>query len=178
MAEPSITHTGEDYAIHIMEPLCAVFRRKLKGEGLKYTPERARILDAIVRAPEPFTVDQVIAMLEREAKDAGASASLRGSTSIRTSKATVYRTIKLLAEAGIIQQVLFQAEHAHYQLVYGRASTGLLVRTDTHEIEPIDVPELDAIRDRLCRERGLEAHGHRLVIFAVGPNPTTETRRR
>ena len=35
--------------IRIIEPLCAVFRRKLKSEGLKYTPERAQILDAIIR---------------------------------------------------------------------------------------------------------------------------------
>ena len=29
--------------IRIVEPLCAVFRRRLKTEGLKYTPERATV---------------------------------------------------------------------------------------------------------------------------------------
>ena len=81
------------------------------------------------------------------------------------SRATVYRTIKLLAEAGIIQQVLFDTEQAHYQLAYGRAASGLLVEVESGEITPIDVPELAAIRDRVCRERGLVAEGHRLVIY-------------
>ena len=82
------------------------------------------------------------------------------------SKATIYRTIKLLQEAGIIQQVLVDSEHAHYQLAYGRRPRDLLVRVDTNEIIPIEIPELVAIRDRICRERGLNPHGHRLQIYA------------
>ena len=58
------------------------------------------------------------------------------------------------------------SEHAHYQLAYGVRSAGLLVRVDTKEITPFDAPELSALRDRICRERGLVAEGHRLVIYA------------
>ena len=39
--------TAED--LDIIEPLCAVFRRHLKAENQKYTPERARVLDAVDR---------------------------------------------------------------------------------------------------------------------------------
>jgi Fur family ferric uptake transcriptional regulator len=145
--------------IRIIEPLCAVFRRKLKSEGLKYTPERAQILDAIIRRDDEgasgggvFQADELLA-------------AMRGS-GFRVSKATIYRTIKLLAEAGIIQQVLFDAETAHYQLAYGKSSSGLLVNVDTREITPIDLPELVAIRERICRERGLAAEGHRVVVYA------------
>ena len=74
----------------IVEPLCAVFRRKLKSEGLKYTPERAHVLDTIVRLDELFEADTIIERVKN--------------SDIRVSKATVYRTIKLLQEAGIIQR--------------------------------------------------------------------------
>jgi Fur family ferric uptake transcriptional regulator len=137
---------------HITEPLCAVFRRKLKSEGLKYTPERAQILDAIIQRDAVFQADQLLESMQR--------------AGFRVSKATIYRTIKLLQEAGIIQQVLFDAEQSHYQLAYGRRSGGLLVRVDTKEIIPLDVPELVALRDKLCAQRGLLADGHRLVIYA------------
>lgn len=172
---------GDD--IRIIEPLCAVFRRKLKAEGLKYTPERAYILDAIMRR----AMEAESAARAGEGERAGSPFAAGGKTAIgankggvfeaeelveqmrlqgfRVSRATVYRTIKLLAEAGIIQQVLFDTEQAHYQLAYGRASSGLLVDVDTNEITPIDVPELAAIRERICRERGLVAEGHRLVIY-------------
>lgn len=135
----------------IIEPLCAVFRRRLKAEGLKYTPERAQILDAIIQMDEVFEAD---ALLERM-KKAG----------FRVSKATIYRTIRLLADAGIIQQVLLDGDQAHYQLAYGTRSGGILVNVDTNEITPIDVPELAALRDRICAQHGLRPEGHRLVVY-------------
>lgn len=141
-----------DEDVRIFEPLCAVFRRHLKSLGQKYTPERAKVLDALIQMDDLFQADQ----LQEAMKSAGH----------RVSKATVYRTIKLLQDAGIIQQVLFDAEHAHYQLAYGRAPRDLLIRVDTNEVIRIDVPELARIRDRICREMGLRADGHRFQIFA------------
>jgi len=137
----------------IIEPLCAVFRRHLKSVGLKYTPERAQVLDVLVQLDDLFQADQLQAAM----RDAGH----------KVSKATIYRTIKLLQEAGIIQQVLVDAEHAHYQLAYGKQPLDLLVRIDTNEVMRIDVPELAQIRERICREHGLTAEGHRFQIFAV-----------
>jgi Fur family ferric uptake transcriptional regulator len=89
-------------------------------------------------------------------------------SSERVSKATIYRTIKLLQDAGIVQRVLIDGEHAYYQLVYGTRPNDLLIRVDTGEVEPIELPELVEIRDRICRERGLDPQGHRLQIFAIG----------
>ncbi|MBX3359102.1 MAG: transcriptional repressor [Phycisphaeraceae bacterium] len=139
-------------AMRIIEPLCAVFRRKLKSVGLKYTPERAQILDAIIQWEGVFQAEELLESMKR--------------AEFRVSKATIYRTIKLLAEAGIIQQVLFDAEHAHYHLAYGKSATGLLVNVDTREITAIEVPEIAAIRDRICRENGVVPEGHRLVVYA------------
>ena len=140
--------------LEIIEPLCAVFRRKLKAEGLKYTPERARILDAIVGRDGLFEADELLAAVK--------------SGGHRVSKATVYRTIRLLQDAGIIQRVLFDEDQAHYQLVYGRRPNDLLIRLDTRQVVPIDLPEMLALRDKVCRDRGLDPRGHSLQIFAVG----------
>jgi len=144
--------TSGTAGLEIIEPLCAVFRRKLRQEGLKYTPERAQILDAIIRKEGLFEAEG----LQCELKGGG----------FRVSKATVYRTIKLLQDAGIIQRVLLDPEQSHYQLVYGRRPHDLLVRTDTHEAVEIDVPELIELRDRLCAQRGLAPMGHRFTVYA------------
>lgn len=137
----------------IIEPLCAVFRRSLKDVGLKYTPERAQILDTIIELDGLFEADQLL----EEVKGKG----------FRVSKATVYRTLKLLEDAGIIQRVLFDREQSHYQLAYGRKGNTLLVRMDTGEVEVLELPELVALRDKICKARGLRAEGHRLQIFAT-----------
>lgn len=141
----------------IAEPLCAVFRRHLKSLGQKYTPERAQVLDILIRLDDLFEAEALQRALAREGR--------------RVSKATVYRTIKLLQDAGIIQKVLYDAEsdsdQAHYQLAYGRRPRDLLIRIDTKAVETIEVPELAEIRDRLCQRLGLRAVGHRLQIYAT-----------
>lgn len=137
----------------IIEPLCAVFRRSLKEEGLKYTPERAQILDTIIAFDGLFEAEQLL----EEVKSKG----------FRVSKATVYRTLKLLEDSGIIQRVLFDREQSHYQLAYGRRGNTLLVRVDTGEVEMLEMPELVALRDKICKARGLKPEGHRLQIFAT-----------
>ena len=146
-------HDGPLEDIEVVEPLCAVFRRHLKSLGQKYTPERAQILDVLLRMDDVFEADRLLDEMRR-----------RG---FRVSKATIYRTIKLLQDAGIIQQILLDAEQAHYQLVYGTRPRDLLIRVDTNEVVSIDVPELAAIRDRICAELGLRPESHRFQIFAV-----------
>lgn len=152
MPEPSPTQSP---AIRITEPLCAVFRRQLKAEGQKYTPERAQVLDAIISLDRIFEAEQVIDELRVRRH--------------RVSKATVYRTINLLQDAGIIQRVLTEGDQAQYQLAYGESPSDTLVRLDTREVINIDVPELAQIRERICKELGLVPQGHKLQIFAVAP---------
>jgi len=142
--------------IQITEPLCAVFRRRLKDAGQKYTPERAKILDAIIAIDDIFEADQLQTAL-REGE-------------FPVSKATIYRTLKLLQMTGIIQEAPINSEQAHYQLCYGRRPRDLLIRVDTDEIVTIDVPELIELRDAICARLGLEAQGHKLQIFAQVKN--------
>lgn len=137
----------------IIEPLCAVFRRKLKSEGLKYTPERAQVLDAVLGFEGLFEAERVIDRVKV--------------SGIRVSKATVYRTIKLLQEAGIIQRVLVDEDQSRYQVVYGGGGSDLVIRLDGGEAIAVEIPELIALRDKVCAKLGLTAKGHRLHVFAV-----------
>ena len=154
---PNASGTGEDSPDapalgSPFDPLCSVFRRALKNEGLKYTPERAQILDTIIRLDGIFEAES----LQDELRRGGH----------RVSKATVYRTLKLLEDAGIIQRVLFDPEQSHYQLAYGQRSDAVLIRTDTGEPEAVAIPELSDLVERLCSARGLRIEGVRLQIFA------------
>ena len=149
---PPPSSQGDDLSVQVFEPLCAVFRRKLKAEGLKYTPERAQMLDTVMRFDGLFEADRV----QEEVKTRG----------FRVSKATVYRTLHLLQKAGIIQRVPFDDEQTHYQVVYGRSPKDVLIRLDTRELVEVELPEVVKLRDALCKKLGLVARGHRLQIFA------------
>lgn len=138
-----------------MAPLCAVFRRFLRLRDLKYTTERADVLHAIIERDGPFEVEDLLADMRA-----------RGH---RASKATVYRTIRLLQDAGIITPALFEARQSHYQLVYGREPRDAMVCMKTGRHIEFTSPELAALRDRICREHGWDAIAHRLQIFAISP---------
>lgn len=139
-----------------MAPLCAVFRRFLKSRDLKYTQERAEILNAIIeREDAAFEADELILAL--------------GSRSRRVSKATIYRTIRLLQDAGIITQMLFDSKQAHYQLVYGRTPRDAIVCMRTGETIEFSDDDLVRVRDRICRRYRWEPIGHRFQIYALSP---------
>ncbi len=144
---------GQTPAIDIIEPLCAVFRRALKKEGLKYTPERAMILDTIIAFDGLFEADQLLDALKAKGHS--------------VSKATVYRTLKLLESCSIVQQVLFDREQSHYQLALGKSGNTLLINMATGDVETVELPELIALRDTLCAAKGLVAQGHKLQIFVT-----------
>ncbi len=145
----------DDPVVAAMAPLCAVFRRFLKARRLKYTPERADILDAIIEREGLFEVEELMHEMRQ-----------RG---YRVSKATVYRTIKLLQDAGIITQALFDARHAHYQLIYGKQPRDYMVCMKTGRIVEFADDALSRVRDRICRDHGWEPVGHRFQIYAISP---------
>lgn len=141
--------------LQTMAPLCAIFRRFLKSRGLKYTPERADVLNAIIEKDDVFEVEQLLLELRERGYE--------------VSKATIYRTIKLLQDAGIITQALFDSKQAHYQLIYGREPQDYMVCMKTGQTMRFSSPALIELRDRICAEHGWDAVGHRFQIFAISP---------
>jgi Fur family ferric uptake transcriptional regulator len=136
-------------------PMCAIFRRFLKRKGLKFTPGRAQVLDSVLGKTAVFAVEELHAELRRAGH--------------RVSMATVYRTLRHLIEAHIVSEVLLDANHAHYQLTFGREPTGHLVCVETHQVIEFSGAELTTIRDRICKEHGFEPLNHRFVIYALSP---------
>jgi len=145
---------GSDAAV-AMAPLCAVFRRFLKSRNLKYTPERADVLNAIIERDGMFEVESLLAELQA-----------RGH---RVSKATIYRTIKLLQECGIITRSLSDADPAQYQLIYGKDPRDFMICVRTGRVIDVIDDELVAIRNRICAEHGWDPVGHRVQIYAISP---------
>ena len=140
----------------ILAPLCAVFRRHLTAQSLRYTPERAEVLAAVMETDGLFEADALRDQLRTDGKD--------------VSKATVYRTLRLLQDAGIIVPImLLEAKQTHYQLAYGSDPYDLMVCMETGQINTFRSAAVAAIRDELVAEAGWKAVGHRFVIYGLSP---------
>lgn len=139
----------------VMAPLCSVFRRFLRSKDLKYTPERAEILDAVIDLDDVFEVEELLLRMQHDGQ--------------RVSKATVYRTIALLVDAGIITQALFDSKQAHYRLIYGREQRDHMLCMRTGRLIEISSKELVQLSAKICAELGWTPVGHRFQIYALSP---------
>lgn len=136
-------------------PVCAIFRRFLKKQGLKFTVERAMILDAVLAKKGVFEADELLSEMRTEGQ--------------RVSKATIYRTLKHLLDARIVNEVLLDSRQAHYELAFGREPTGHLVCVETNRVVEFPIQELNELAERICREHGFEKLNYRFVIYGSSP---------
>lgn len=146
----------------LLPPICAIFRRFLKRQGLKFTTERARILDAVLKQEGVFEADQLLNQMRAEGHP--------------VSKATIYRTLKHLQESKIISEVLLDSKYAHYELTFGKPAQGHLVCVETGRVVEIPSPWLESVRDQICRKHGFEPVSHRFVIYGISPEAKARDR--
>jgi Fur family ferric uptake transcriptional regulator len=137
------------------EPVCAVFRRYLHGKKLKFTPERAMILDAVLRKAGLFEAEQLVRDLEKLGHE--------------VSRATAYRTLKSLLDAGILKQVFFDNKASYYEVIVGRQTNDYLICVATGKVIEFSSERLRKLRDEICREHGFEAVSHQFHVFGLSP---------
>src|SRR5438309_10940917 len=102
------------------EPVCAMFRRYLHEQKLKFTPERAMMLDAVLRKNGLFEPEEMVSDLK--------------ALGHRVSRATVYRTLSHLQDAGIVKQVFFDNRQSYYEVIVGRETHDYLICVATGKV--------------------------------------------
>jgi Fur family ferric uptake transcriptional regulator len=137
------------------EPVCAVFRRYLHQHHLKFTPERAMILDTALRREGLFAPEQLVEDLKGKAG--------------RVSRATVYRTLAHLQDAGILKQVFFDNKQSYYEVIAGRQTHDYLICVETGRVIEFNSEKLRQLRDEICKAHGFAPLSHRFQIFGIGP---------
>jgi len=136
-------------------PICAVFRRYLHGQKLKFTPERAMILDAVLRQSGLFEAERLAVDLRRLGH--------------RVSRATVYRTLAHLQDAGILKQVFFDNKQSYYEVIAGRQAYDYLICVSTGKVIEFSSEKLRSLRDEICRQHSFEPLSHQFHIFGLSP---------
>ena len=136
-------------------PACATFRRHLKTAGLKFTTERAMVLDAVLDEPGLFDAERVVDNLK--------------AVGHRGSRATVYRTLSHLHDAGLLKQVHFGGSQTYYEVVVAGETKDYLVCVETGRVVAFQSERLKALSEEICREFGFDPIHHQLHIFGVSP---------
>jgi len=131
------------------------FRRYLRRRGLKFTPERRAILRAILSSAEHFEAEDLLLLLRQQGK--------------RIGKATIYRTLPLLVDCGILKRVFLADKRAHYEHSFGPTPHDHMVCQSCGRIVEFDSTELVRLRERLAAQEGFKAISHRFQILGICP---------
>ena len=84
----------------------------------------------------------------------------------RISLATVYRTVKLFDEKGILDRVEFGDGRARYEDAERAHHDHLIDVTTGQVIEFVD-PEIEALQEKIARRLGYRLQGHKLELYGV-----------
>ena len=84
----------------------------------------------------------------------------------RISISTVYRTVKLFEDAGIIERHDFRDGRSRYETVPDEHHDHLIDLKSGQVIE-FRSPEIEALQERIAREHGFRLVDHRLELYGV-----------
>jgi Fur family ferric uptake transcriptional regulator len=119
---------------------------RLEALGYRVTPSRRAVIAAILAREGKFTADE----LTTRCRGAG--------------RATVFRTLRLLTEIGVVCRVLMEDGSLRY-LVSERGHHHHLVCTDCGRVDDLDACAItDFVRD-LSWATGYEVEGHWLELY-------------
>lgn len=126
------------------------FREFLESQNLRLTREREAVVDEVVGSHRHFDPEE----LHYTLKGRGA----------KVSRASIYRTIPLLVDAGIIQKVENTDKHAHYELILGRGHHDHMLCTRCGKVIEFYSEELERLQNMLCQTEGFKGNSHTLEI--------------
>lgn len=84
----------------------------------------------------------------------------------KISIATVYRTVKLFEEAGILDKLEFGDGRARYEDAERDHHDHLIDMNSGEVIEFVD-PEIEALQEKIAEKLGYRLKGHRLELYGV-----------
>jgi Fur family transcriptional regulator, ferric uptake regulator len=128
------------------------FREYLVARGLKYTRQRQAIAEVLFASASHLSLDELLAQARAVQPSVG--------------YATVYRTMKLLAESGIASEHKFaDIGHARYELAVEGEHHDHLICVTCGRILEYEDDEIERRQEEMASARGFRVVSHRHEIY-------------
>ena len=125
---------------------------RCESKGLRMTGQRRTIAGVLEGAEDHPDVEELYAR----------ASALDAAISI----ATVYRTVKLFEEAGILERVEFGDGRARYEDAERDHHDHLIDLNSGEVIEFVD-PDIEALQEKIAAKLGYQLKGHKLELYGV-----------
>ena len=130
-----------------------IFRAHIQNAGLRRTAQRDLILDMFLRTEEHLTSEDLYFLVHREDPTVGHT--------------TVYRTLKLLTEAGLAREVRFGDNKTYYEHHFKHEHHDHMICTECGKVLEFFSPQIEDLQDQMADKFGFRPTHHSLRMWGV-----------
>jgi Fur family ferric uptake transcriptional regulator len=134
-------------------PLLEEFRRYLREHSLPVTAQREQVAEVVLAAQGHLSVEDIEQRLRE--------------LNLHIGKATVYRTLDILARSGMITERDFGEGFRRYERVPGHPHHEHLICVRCGKVIEFTNDRLERLKALVAEEYGFLHHHHRLEIYGV-----------
>lgn len=127
------------------------FRQALRTAGLAATRQRLELARTVFATNQHFSVEDLRALVGR-----------RG---VRVGRVTVYRTLKTLLDAGLVEERGFYRDRMLYEHTVGAVHHDHMVCVACGRILEFRSPVIEREQDRVARRHGFQVVSHSHTLF-------------
>ncbi len=125
----------------------------LEGQGLKSTRQRDEILDVFTSLGRHVSVEELYEKVRKAHPHIG--------------YATVYRTMKLLTDAGLAEERRFEDGFTRYEYTSSAAHHDHLICTRCGEILEFENERIEELQADVARKNHFQVQSHKLEIYGL-----------
>jgi len=136
-----------------MQDPVRAFTDYIADRGLKNTPQRRLIVDVFFKSGKHLSTEELYTVVRAEDGSIG--------------QATVYRTLKLLCDAGLAKELHFGEGTARYEPIEDDSHHDHLICGSCGKNQEVMDADIERLQEELAERHGFTLTSHRMILYGV-----------
>ena len=130
-----------------------IFREHLRNNGMLFSRQREQFLDIFLKTEKHLTINDLYDLARKKNPQIGL--------------ATVYRTIKVICDAGLARETDFGGSIRRFEHKYKHQHHDHLICLKCGKIIEVMSPAIEKLQENLAKKHRFKAVRHRMEIFGI-----------
>ena len=130
-----------------------IFLEHIKSAGLRRTDQRDLILEIFLSTEDHLTSEDLYSIVQKKDPTVGLT--------------TIYRTLKLLTEAGLAREVRFGDNKTYYEHHYNHEHHDHMICTHCGKVIEFFSPDIEDLQDQMADKFGFRPTHHSLRLWGI-----------
>ncbi|MGB7202008.1 MAG: transcriptional repressor [Pyrinomonadaceae bacterium] len=130
-----------------------IFLEHIRAAGLRRTDQRDLILEIFLSTEDHLTSEDLYSIVQKKDPTVGLT--------------TIYRTLKLLTEAGLAREVRFGDNKTYYEHHYNHEHHDHMICTHCGKVIEFFSPDIEDLQDQMADKFGFRPTHHSLRLWGI-----------